>query len=103
MVLLSLYQNLRQNANTPMKRLSRGLKTEWTPTTGYLAQTQVKKDIRKYLMSYYNWRRPHQASDGLSPVNAKIGLSRCPECIETILASWIKVHFTRFALKSHIL
>jgi len=41
-----------------MKRLFRILKTEWTPTTGYLAQTQVKKGIRNYLMRYYNWRQP---------------------------------------------
>ncbi|HCG8519003.1 TPA: IS3 family transposase, partial [Vibrio parahaemolyticus] len=31
--------------NAPMERLFRSLKTEWVPATGYLTQTQAKKDI----------------------------------------------------------
>nr|WP_321460891.1 IS3 family transposase [uncultured Vibrio sp.] len=57
--------------NAPMERLFRSLKTEWVPATGYLTQTQAKKDISYYLMDYYNRQRPHQANDGLSPVNAE--------------------------------
>ncbi|WP_141709977.1 IS3 family transposase [Vibrio tasmaniensis] len=57
--------------NAPMERLFRSLKTEWIPATGYLTQAQAKKDISHYLMSYYNRQRPHQANDGLSPVNAE--------------------------------
>ncbi|UPR40779.1 transposase [Vibrio parahaemolyticus] len=54
-----------------MERLFRSLKTEWVPATGYLTQTQAKKDISYYLMDYYNRQRPHQANDGLSPVKAE--------------------------------
>lgn len=53
--------------NALMERLFRSLKT----ATGYLTQAQAKKDISYYLMDYYNRRRPHQANDGLSPVNAE--------------------------------
>ena len=57
--------------NAPMERLFRSLKTEWVPATGYLTQTQAKRDISHYLMSYYNRLRPHQVNDGLSPVDAE--------------------------------
>ncbi|MGR5502022.1 IS3 family transposase [Vibrio sp. DNB22_10_4] len=57
--------------NAPMERLFRSLKTEWIPATGYLTQTQAKRDISYYLMDYYNRQRPHQANDGLSPVTAE--------------------------------
>lgn len=57
--------------NAPMERLFRSLKTEWIPATGYLTQTQAKKDISNYLMDYYNRERPHQVNDGLSPVTAE--------------------------------
>ncbi len=57
--------------NAAMERLFRSLKTEWVPATGYLTQTQAKKDISYYLMDYYNRQRPHQANDGLSPVKAE--------------------------------
>jgi putative transposase len=45
------------------------------PATGYLTQSQAKKEINHYLMSYYNRQRPHQANDGLSPVNAESWLN----------------------------
>ncbi|CDS96305.1 Putative integrase (fragment) [Vibrio crassostreae] len=51
------------------------MKTEWMPATGYLTQSQAKKEINHYLMSYYNRQRPHQANDGLSPVNAESWLN----------------------------
>lgn len=54
-----------------MERLFRSLRTEWVPATGYLTQSQAKKDISYYLMDYYNWKRPNQTNDGLSPVNAE--------------------------------
>ena len=57
--------------NAPMERLFRSLKTEWIPATGYSTLVQAKKDISYYLMEYYNRQRPHQANDGLSPVNAE--------------------------------
>ncbi|NOH25227.1 IS3 family transposase [Vibrio europaeus] len=57
--------------NAPMERLFRSLKTEWIPATGYLTQTQARRDISYYLMSYYNRLRPHQVNDGLSPVDAE--------------------------------
>ncbi|MFV8449445.1 IS3 family transposase [Vibrio campbellii] len=57
--------------NAPMERLFRSLKTEWIPATGYFTQTQARRDISHYLMSYYNRLRPHQVNDGLSPVDAE--------------------------------
>ena len=51
--------------------LWKGYLTEWILATGYLTQTQAKRDISYYLMDYYNRQRPHQANDGLSPVNAE--------------------------------
>ncbi len=42
----------------------------------YLTQTQAKKNISYYLMDYYNRQRPHQANDGLSPVNTVKSVSR---------------------------
>lgn len=57
--------------NAPIERLFRSLKTEWVPAPGYLTQAHAKKDISYYLMDYYNRQRPHQANDGLSPVNTE--------------------------------
>lgn len=50
-----------------MERLFRSLKTEWIPTIGYPSQMEAKRDISEYLMSYYNWQRPHQYNGGLPP------------------------------------
>ncbi|GHZ26373.1 putative integrase [Vibrio cholerae] len=57
--------------NAPTERLFRSLKTEWRRATGYLTQTQTKKDIGYYLMNYYNRQWFHQAHEGLSPVNTE--------------------------------
>ena len=53
--------------NAPMERVFRSLKTEWIPATGYPTIAAARKDIGYYLMDYYNWQRPHQFNDGLSP------------------------------------
>jgi len=45
--------------NAPMERVFRSLKTEWIPTIGYESLEQAKLDIGRYLMGYYNFRRPH--------------------------------------------
>lgn len=57
--------------NAPMERVFRSLKSEWTPTTGYLTGQQAQRDISQYLMSHYNWIRPHQFNDGLAPAKAE--------------------------------
>lgn len=57
--------------NSPMERLFRSLKTEWIPALGYRSLTEAQKDIGQYLMSYYNWQRPHTANDGLAPAKAE--------------------------------
>lgn len=57
--------------NAPMERLFRSLKSEWVPATGYASFAEATKDISYYLMSYYNWERPHSHNDGLSPAKAE--------------------------------
>lgn len=57
--------------NAPMERLFRSLKSEWVPATGYLSMSEAMRDISYYLMTYYNWRRPHQHNDGLPPAIAE--------------------------------
>ncbi|MGL6508712.1 IS3 family transposase [Aeromonas hydrophila] len=57
--------------NAPMERLFRSLKTEWLPATGYMSPREAKRDIRYYLMDYYNWRRPHQHNDEIPPAKAE--------------------------------
>jgi putative transposase len=54
--------------NAPMERLFRSLKTEWVPNTGYRSIAEATMDIGRYLMGYYNQRRPHMANDGLPPL-----------------------------------
>ena len=57
--------------NAPMERLFRSLKTEWVPQNGYKAIADAKRDISYYLMDYYNWQRPHQHNDGVSPAKTE--------------------------------
>ncbi|HBP1332338.1 IS3 family transposase [Pseudomonas aeruginosa] len=57
--------------NSPMERLFRSLKSEWVPSTGYLAAQEAQRDISHYLMHRYNWIRPHQFNDGLPPAVAE--------------------------------
>ena len=54
-----------------MERLFRSLKSEWIPVTGYLSMSEAMRDIGYYLMTYYNWQRPHQHNDGLPPAIAE--------------------------------
>jgi len=57
--------------NAPTERLFRSLKTEWVPKTGYENLTEAKSDISRYLLGYYNHRRPHSFNAGLPPVIAE--------------------------------
>ncbi|MBT6265801.1 MAG: IS3 family transposase [Halieaceae bacterium] len=57
--------------NSPMERVFRSLKSEWIPSMGYPTMREAKRDISHYLMSYYNWERPHQYSGGLAPAVAE--------------------------------
>lgn len=53
--------------NAPMERLFRSLKSEWVPTTGYTTLNEAQRDISYYLMTRYNWLRPHTYNGGLAP------------------------------------
>ena len=57
--------------NSPMERLFRSLKSEWVPVIGYPSLLEAKRDIGHYLMSYYNWQRPHQYNGGLAPAESE--------------------------------
>jgi len=57
--------------NAPMERLFRSLKSEWVPSLGYHSVSDAIRDVSYYLMDYYNWQRPHQFNDGLSPAKAE--------------------------------
>ncbi|AWH87672.1 IS3 family transposase [Limnobaculum parvum] len=57
--------------NAPTERLFRSLKTEWVPETGYHNLMQAKSDISRYLLEYYNQRRPHAFNGGLPPMIAE--------------------------------
>ena len=56
--------------NSPMERVFRSLKSEWIPATGYDSEAEAKRDVRNFLMNYYNWERPHQFNEGISPAKA---------------------------------
>ena len=57
--------------NAPTERLFRSLKTEWVPETGYKSVFEAKSDIIRYLLGYYNQRRPHRFNAGLPPLYAE--------------------------------
>lgn len=57
--------------NAPTERLFRSLKTEWVPVRGYRNLTEAKESIGRYLLGYYNQRRPHQFNGGLPPTRAE--------------------------------
>ncbi|HHT8968329.1 TPA: integrase core domain-containing protein, partial [Burkholderia cenocepacia] len=57
--------------NSPMERLFRSFKTEWLPSVGYMSAQEAHRDISHYLMHRYNWIRPHQFNDGLTPAVAE--------------------------------
>ena len=57
--------------NAPTERLFRSLKTEWVPQTGYKDLLAAKCDISRYLLGYYNQRRPHSFNAGLPPAIAE--------------------------------
>ncbi len=60
--------------NAPMERLFRSLKSEWVPPLGYDSIAEASRDISHYLMTYYNWERPHQHNDGVPPAKAEENL-----------------------------
>jgi len=57
--------------NAPTERLFRSLKTEWIPEQGYQNLIEAKESISRYLLGYYNQRRPHRFNDGLPPLWAE--------------------------------
>lgn len=57
--------------NVPMERLFRSLKTEWISALGYRSLVDAEKDVRSYLMDYYNKQRPHTFNGGISPFMAE--------------------------------
>jgi len=57
--------------NAPTERLFRSLKTEWVPKKGYQNLNEAKAHIQRYLLGYYNQRRPHSFNGGLPPVHAE--------------------------------
>ena len=54
-----------------IERLFRSLKSEWIPSLVYTFLTEASRDISHYLMTYYNWERPHQHNDGVPPAKAE--------------------------------
>jgi putative transposase len=38
---------------------------------GYRSIVEAGKDIGEYLMSYYNWQRPHSTNGGMAPAVAE--------------------------------
>lgn len=57
--------------NAPMERMFRSLKSEWIPTTGYSTFNEAQRDISYYLMTRYNWLRPHTYNGGLAPARTE--------------------------------
>jgi putative transposase len=57
--------------NSPMERVFRSLKSEWVPSTGYHSMSEAMRDVSYYLMSYYNWKRPHSFNNGMPPARAE--------------------------------
>jgi putative transposase len=47
------------------------LKTEWIPPMGYRTREEAERDIGQYLMTYFNWQRPHSYNGGLPPGKAE--------------------------------
>ncbi len=54
-----------------MERLFLSLKTEWMPTVSYMTTQEAHRNIRHFLMHWYNWIRPHQFNGGLAPAQAE--------------------------------
>ena len=54
-----------------MERLFRSMKTEWIPPMGYRSSEEAERDIGQYLMTYFNWQRPHNYNGGLPPAQAE--------------------------------
>ncbi|WP_440974373.1 IS3 family transposase [Pseudomonas koreensis] len=57
--------------DAPMERLFLSLKTEWMPTVSYMTTQEAHRNIRHFLMHWYNWIRPHQFNGGLAPAQAE--------------------------------
>lgn len=57
-----------------MERLFRSPKSEWIPPLGYDSIADASRDISRYLMTCYNWERPHQQNDGVAPAKAEESL-----------------------------
>lgn len=66
--------------NAPMERLFRSLESEWIPTTGYSTFNEAQRDISYYLMTRYNWLRPHTMVVWYLS-GPKKNLNHCPESV----------------------
>ncbi|WP_416777218.1 IS3 family transposase [Xenorhabdus budapestensis] len=53
--------------NSPMERVFRSLKSEWSPPEGYRDIHEAMRDITDYFGRYYNDIRPHRFNGGISP------------------------------------
>jgi len=53
--------------NAPMERFFRSYKTEWMPTAGYSQFSEMKHEITRYIIKYYNNVRPHWFNGGITP------------------------------------
>ena len=53
--------------NAVMERVFRSFKSEWMPKSGYANIEHAHADIAQYLMSYYNFERPHCYNDYVAP------------------------------------
>lgn len=67
--------------NSPMERVFRSLKSEWISSTGYDSEAEGKRDVSKFLMNYYNWERPHQCNEGISPTKAEKLAKKVFRCV----------------------
>lgn len=69
--------------NSPMERVIRCLKTKWIPSEGYMTTQEAQRDISHYLMHRYNWIRPNQFNNGLSPeLSPRKDLTSLPESVD---------------------
>ena len=73
---MSRRRNCRDNA--PMERCFRSLKTELPPPLDYETVGVAREDLGRYLLRYYNWKRPHQAYGVLVPERAEQQLKMVP-------------------------
>ena len=57
-----------------VERFFRSLKSEWIDEKGYPDHAHAERDIGDYIDDFYNYRRPHSAADGQTPVQREASL-----------------------------